>query len=360
MDVVPVQSAESLQVPKRFGQKALLLAKKLNIINTNLRVMTKDKVLAIPLIRRPSLEEIEALRTHLQEISFSIENFQTREITSLSLTEVLEKDIPPNLLASLPRSLDIIGKIAIVGLPPELGAYKELLGEAILKVNNKIEVVLSKAGPVDGRLRLRKLELIAGSGKTETIHKEHRCIYHLDPTTVYFSPRLSQEHWRVAQKVQEGEVVIDMFTGVGPFAIQIGKAHKNVLVYAIDLNSDAIKFLRRNILANKVEGKVIPILGDAREVVENRLTEIADRVIMNLPEMALKFVDIACKALKQEGGIIHYYSFESEPKALEKSVEKLKRSIEASGRNFNRLLSSRFVRPIAPHEWQVVLEVLVH
>jgi tRNA (guanine37-N1)-methyltransferase len=72
-------------------------------------------------------------------------------------------------------------------------------------------------------------------------------------TKVYFSPRLSQERLRIAQKVRGGEVVIDMFAGVGPFSIQIAKKFNNVKVYAIDTNPVAIQFLKQNIALNKIE-----------------------------------------------------------------------------------------------------------
>ena len=182
----------------------------------------------------------------------------------------------------------------------------------------------------------------------------------MDPTKVYFSPRLSQEHWRIAQQVKEGEVVVDMFTGIGPFAIQIAKNHEKVKIYAIDLNPDAIEYLKKNIYVNKVERKVIPLLGDVRKVIEDHLTGVADRVIMNLPENAIKFISVACKSLKKNGGILHYHSFETEPNVLEKAAHKLKDPVESSGRVIGKVLNSHLVKAVAPYEWHVVLDVLIH
>lgn len=350
---------ESLRVPKSLGQEAILLAKKLAIIDRNLKVNVKDGYVIIPLTRKLREEEIQTIKNQLRTINFSLDDFPPKKTSPKSLAEALNEHLPPNLLASLPKSLDVIGNVAILEVPPDLYSHKKLLGKAVLEVNKKVETVLAKASSVSGELRLRDFEVIAGTGKTETIHREHGCIYYVDPTKAYFSPRLSTEHWRVAQQVMEGEVVVDMFTGVGPFAIQIGKRRKNVIVYAIDLNPDAIEFLRKNISLNKVEGKVIPILGDARETVEKRLSGAADRVIMNLPGKALEFVDVACRALKPEGGVIHYYGFEEEPEALENAIEELKRVVLASGRSVEKVLDSRFVRPVAPREWQIALDVII-
>ena len=96
---------------------------------------------------------------------------------------------------------------------------------------------------------MRDYELIGGSGNTETVHREYGCVYNLDISKVYFSPRLSYEHYRVASQVQEEEIVIDMFAGVGPFSILIAKNHEHVKVYAIDLNPEAVKVAPRSHLS---------------------------------------------------------------------------------------------------------------
>ncbi|MEM3760367.1 MAG: class I SAM-dependent methyltransferase family protein, partial [Candidatus Bathyarchaeia archaeon] len=278
----------------------------------------------------------------------------------VAFTELLENKLPPHLLASLPRAIDFVGDIAIIEIPPELEAHKALIGEAILKAHKKVQTVLAKAGAVSGTYRLREFSVIAGKSKTETIHKEYGCQFYVDISKAYFSPRLSYEHNRVASLVKDNETVIDMFSGVGPFAILIAKTHENVKVYAIDINPYAIEFLQKNIRLNRVEGKIHPILGDAKEVVEEKLSGIADRVIMNLPEKAIEFVDVACKAIKPTGGIIHFYTFVSGSDSLENLKLKLIGTVENCGRKVDEILFSRFVRATAPYEWQAVLDAKIH
>jgi tRNA (guanine37-N1)-methyltransferase len=151
-----------------------------------------------------------------------------------------------------------------------------------------------------------------------------------------------------------------MFAGVGPFSILIAKTHENVKVYAIDVNPYAIKFLQKNIRLNRVEGKINPILGDAKKVVEERLSGTADRVVMNLPEKAIEFVDVACKAIKPAGGIIHFYTFISGSDSLENIKLKFTDAVEKCGRKVDKILFSRFVRETAPYEWQAVLDAKIH
>jgi tRNA (guanine37-N1)-methyltransferase len=196
--------------------------------------------------------------------------------------------------------MDIIGDIAITRLPEELEDYKSDVGAAIAKTHNAKTVAIDKG--VEGDLRLRELELVFGS-ETHTIHREFGLTFELDVSKVYFSPRLSTERKRIADRVREGETVIDMFSGIGPFSIMIARFANPGRVYAIDINPDAIRFLNRNIARNRIE-KVVSILGDAREILKS--LEKADRIIMNLPLSSFQFFETALSSV-EEGGIIHYY-----------------------------------------------------
>jgi tRNA G37 N-methylase Trm5 len=87
---------------------------------------------------------------------------------------------------------------------------------------------------------------------------------------------------------------------------------------------------------------------------------VADRVIMNLPEKAIEFVDAACNALKPEGGTIHFYVFVSASNSLEATRTYLEEAVKKRGRKVVEVLSSRMVRETAPHEWQAVLDASIH
>jgi tRNA (guanine37-N1)-methyltransferase len=180
----------------------------------------------------------------------------------------------------------------------------------------------------------------------------------VDVAKAYFSPRLSYEHNRVASLVNEGETVVDLFAGVGPFAVLIGKTHKTVKVYAVDMNPDAVEFLERNTRLNRVENRVYPILGDARQIVEQRLSGVADRVIMNLPEKAIEFVDAAYKALKPEGGVIHFYGFVDASNSVENLQTQFVKAVEKYDRKVVSV-SSKLVRATAPYEWQTVMDAKI-
>lgn len=346
-----------LKVDKTLGEKAIILVRKFSLLNRELRVKRVGDQLYIPLIDNPLPAHIEEFERQLSEFAVSVSSFDQHTKRPLKLVNQLQDRLPPNLLAVLPRAVDFIGDIAVVEIPPELEGRKQLIGEAILAMHKRVCTVLAKSGAVRGTYRLREFKVIAGLDKTETVHREHGCAYHLDLSKVYFSPRLSHEHNRVASQVGENETVVDLFAGVGPFSVQIAKKRRRVLVYAIDANPDAVRYLEKNIVANRVEKKIVAILGYARRIVDERLVGVADRVIMNLPERALEHVDVACKTIKTKGGIVHYYEFTDDPYPLETAKNRLIETVKQAGRNVKEVLLTRTVRVTAPYKWQVAVDV---
>jgi tRNA (guanine37-N1)-methyltransferase len=350
--------ANCLKVPRTEGEKSIALASKLGLFDKSLDIQRDENHLCIPLIRQPKENELEALKNQISNMQLTIASFMEKKPTETFL-QILENKLPPHLLASIPHSLDIIGNIAIIEVPPELKAHEKLIGEAILKTHKNVKTVLAKAGVVSGVYRLREFTFIAGINKTETIHREYGCQYHVDVAKAYFSPRLSNEHQRVASLVQDGEKVVDLFAGVGPFSVLIAKRNPLVKVYAIDINPEAIELLKTNIRVNRVENRVFPILGDARQIVTKKLNGISDRAIMNLPETANEFVDVACQSLKHSGGMVHFYGFIRQPDSIEDMKLRFSKAVEAAGRKVESFLYSKSIRETAPFESQVVLDAKI-
>jgi len=351
-----VETSDCLKVKKIHGEKALFLAKKLEISNRELEIHRNAKYIYVPLIHQPDEKKTATIKAKIPDFELTISVFAKKKQQRKTLNQILQKRLPPHLLAILPRSLDIIGDIAIIEIPPELKDHKSLIGEAILTTHKNVRTVLGKVGAVSGTYRLREFEIIAGERKTHTAHKEYGCQYEVDVAKVYFSPRLSHEHKRVASLVQKSETVVDLFAGVGPFSVLIAKNNAYAKVYAVDINPEAIDYLKRNIRINRVENCVIPILGNSRQVIKERLLGIADRVIMNLPEKAIEFVDVACRAVKPKGGVVHYYTFIRLPNTLEKTQLVFSEAAEKAGRKVDAFLFARTIRATAPYEWQVVLD----
>ncbi|MCK5563116.1 class I SAM-dependent methyltransferase family protein, partial [Candidatus Bathyarchaeota archaeon] len=218
-----------------------------------------------------------------------------------SLKTLLRDQLNPEELRALYKSFDIIGDIAIIRVQNFLEPKAPLVAEAIIKTHKRVKTVLLQTSPVLGKFRLRKLQWIAGENRTETVHREFGCLFKVDLEHVYFSPRLSYERMRVAKLVRPNEVVANLFAGVGCFSIVMARFSKVDKVHSIDINPVAVGYMQENVMLNKVKRQVIPLLGDAKEIVEKQLRNVADRVLMPLPEKAYEYLDQALVALKPSG-----------------------------------------------------------
>ena len=354
------KSTICLKAPKKQGEKTISLVNKLGLFNKSLKIQREKDSLCIPLVRQPSDNELAILNKQVSDYRLdSSKIFTEKQHPARSLIQVLENKLSPHLLSSLPQALDIIGNIAIIEIPLELKAYENQIGQAIMETHKNIKTVLAKAGAISGTYRVRNLTLIAGDNKTQTIHKEFGCSYHVDLARAFFSPRLSHEHERVALLVKSGETVVDLFAGVGPFSILIAKKNPKVKVYAVDINPEAVELLRVNVRVNRVENRVFPILGDAKEIAAAKLSRLGDRVIMNLPETAMDFVNVACQVIKPQGGIIHFYAFIRAPNSIENSKLMFLQEVKQAGKKLETFLYGKSIRETAPYESQIVLDAKV-
>ena len=238
------------------------------------------------------------------------------------LKDILSDFIPERNLAYIYNSYDIVGDIAILRLTEESRKYSKIIAEAILNVHKNVKTVLAQTSPVSGDFRLRKLEYVAGEDKTVTVHRESGCQFSIDVAKCYFSPRLFFERMRIAKLVRNEEVVVNMFAGVGCFSIIIAKYSNAKKVYSIDVNPAAYHLMQENIRINSVFERVVPILGDAKDIIQTKLNRSADRVLMPLPEKALEYLPYAILALRNAGGgyTITILNMPSETKTLLKRL----------------------------------------
>jgi tRNA (guanine37-N1)-methyltransferase len=212
------------------------------------------------------------------------------------LRKLLSKTMPSESLTHVYNSYDVVGDIAIIRLTEESYERRVDIAQALMNGHKNVRTVLAQIGAVQGSLRLRTLEYIAGEKKTATLHRESGCSFLVDVERCYFSPRLHAERMRVAKQAKDGEVLVNMFAGVGCFSILIAKQRNVEKVYSIDVNPVAVHYMQENIRVNGVFGKVIPIVGDAKIIIEKRLCHVADRVIMPLPQRALEYLPYAVLA----------------------------------------------------------------
>jgi tRNA (guanine37-N1)-methyltransferase len=331
-----------------------------DLLDTTLRIKNVESTLIIPLKKPLTKSDLKELKEH--KIVFTIIDYDKLEKSKVlpkSHIEILEKKLTKEELVLAPRSFDTIGDIVVIEISDQLWDRRILIGNSIIEAHPSIKTVFAKSGKVSGINRLRPVEFLAGEEKTKTIYKEHGSRLAVDIAKAYFSPRLSQEHNRIANQVKPDEVIVDLFCGVGPFVIPIAKKTKTS-IYAIDINPEAIELLKENIKLNKLADEIKPICGDSRVVVkEQNLGNIADRVIMNLPGYAIDFIDVACEVLKKTGGIVHFFEFVKDEEPEKIIVDDFTREIQKNNREVKEILQVKRVRMSAPRQWQMVVDALV-
>ena len=347
-----------VKAAKREGEeiRQALLARCL--LRTDAKIISNEHFIYLPLSQ--PLPEVELRELHIRELT-------TREF------EIAEKRKSIEDLLGFKPAFEVVGDIAV--LTEEVDPSKEAaVADAIMALHRNIKVVAKRVSAVEGVFRTRRLEHIAGEHRTETLHTENACRFMLDLETVYFNPRLAGERRRVAsQAAQTGkpEDVIDMFAGVGPFAVQIAKRAPQSRITAIDINPEAIRYLVDNIRLNRLQN-VDAIEGDIR-MIALRFNNTADRIIMNLPKSAYLFLREALSMLKPEGGIIHFYALEfaysadegeekkerreALDRAIEQAKERLVTTIQALGAEFAgyavHIREARKVKTYAPYAYIV-------
>ena len=272
------------------------------------------------------------------------------------LKKALEGVLSTSESEELISAFDQIGDIIIVRIPDSLLSKKNIIGQTLLKEVKIVKSVFYQASAVEGDFRTRDLEILAGEDKTETEYKEFGCRFIVDVENAFFSPRLSTERERIANLIQNGEVVNNMFGGVGMFSILAAKK-KNCTVYSLDINPTASELCERNIRLNKLKGKVISINGDASETIRKQLNDKSDRTLMLLPERSDEFLDDAIKTTK-DGGIIHYYAHVHADKKSEagKITEEHYSDITTVK---SEILGSKIVRAVGPRYYQTVVDVRI-
>ncbi|WP_428325504.1 class I SAM-dependent methyltransferase [Nitrosopumilus sp.] len=272
------------------------------------------------------------------------------------LKKSLESILSPKESEELISAFDQIGEIIIVRIPDSLLPKKKIIGETLLNDVKIVRSVFYQASAVEGDFRTRNLEIIAGEDNTETEYREFGCKFIVDVENAFFSPRLSTERDRIANLIQEGEIMTNMFAGVGMFSI-IAAKRKKCTVYSIDINPIASELCERNIKLNKLAGKVVSINGDATQTINDRLIDKSDRTLMLLPERSDEFLESAIKTTKDEG-IIHYYSHIHADKKSDAGKLSEEHYLKVSPVK-SEILGSKIVRPVGPRYYQTVVDVKI-
>ncbi len=319
-----------VKVERRKAESIRKTLIEMNIFDRSRKIMAIGSYVLLPVhaLDEKSLIQLQNIAEfELAMASFPLEEHQH------SIEEIL----------GFKPSFEVVGDIAILD-----NEVAKKTAFALMKLHKNIKTVVSSISAVEGEFRTRRFLHIAGESRTITTHKEHGLKYHVDLERAYFSPRLSTERLRIAEQVRPSDLVLDMFAGVGPFALLIAK--KGARVVAIDKNPVAINYLKENALLNDIDIDILE--GDSAELAllyENQ----ADHVIMNLPHSSAQFLFPAIRATKSNG-IVHYYSFAPESD-LYRDYEHIRKAAKQLGVTVE-ILYKGVVRSYSPRCYNIIID----
>ena len=192
-----------------------------------------------------------------------------------------------------------------------------------LALKHKVKSIV-KINHIGGEMREPSLEIIYGD-ETETVHKENGCFFNLDLSKVMWAKGNNNERLRIAKLVEDGEVVVDMFAGIGYFSIPIGVHSNAEKIYSIEINPNSHHFLCRNV---------------------------------ELVKTTHHYLNPAIEAVK-EGGIIHYHETVPEKLIETRPFERFKKAADVYGRDIE-VLNIQNIKKYSPGVDHVVLDVKVY
>ncbi|MFX1238772.1 MAG: class I SAM-dependent methyltransferase family protein, partial [Promethearchaeota archaeon] len=235
-----------------------------------------------------------------------------------------------------------------------------IIGNACLRLYPYIKSIYLNLGRITGKLRQpEKIEFLVGIDDPIVIHKEHDVMYKFDITKIMFSKGNLRERRFLSSLVKPGEVVVDMFAGIGYFSLPIGKHSDVRKIYSIELNPLSYRFLEENVRLNHLEPLIEPIQGNCKEEVEKLSVSgvKADRVIMGIFPAPVDYVKSALTLVKEKGTIFHYEGVTDKEKYID-----LYKLFDETAIKYNysaSLISKRFVKSYGPNLYHVVLDILV-
>ncbi|TMW69017.1 hypothetical protein Poli38472_001173 [Pythium oligandrum] len=285
------------------ASKLILLNEKVN--NKETLQPLNDEL--IEFLRQESLDFVN----HAIELDYSY----------FPVDQVLSQILPEGL--DIPSSFESVGHIAHLNLRDGHLPYKHIIGQVILDKNANIRTVVNKTETIETKFRTFPMEVIAGEDDFDVELHESKAVFKFNYSEVYWNSRLQQEHLRLIKSFKPTDVLCDMMCGIGPFVIP--SALRGCKAYGNDLNPRSYHYLVENIKHNKVENLVEAYNLDGREFIDLLLRERKQftQVLMNLPAIALEFLDVFVgKFDNWEGDLpyIHCYCF-SNAEDVEKDVK---------------------------------------
>jgi tRNA wybutosine-synthesizing protein 2 len=254
--------------------------------------------------------------------------------------------------AGMPSGYQRMGRVLLLRLPPSYRPYFPEIGRAWQEALG-VATVLTQVGPVEGELRQPRVERLAGS-ETDTEVVEHGVRWRFDAAQIMFAAGNRTERRRAAGLVREGETVVDLFAGIGYFAIPVARGGHALRVLAVEKNPVAFRYLLENVERNGVAARVECIQGENRTVALP--ARGADRVFLGYLPDAVPWVGRALELLRSDGGWMHVHTVADARDARASAGRRVEAAVAAAGATLIEPLRPREVKPYGPGRTHVVVD----
>lgn len=267
------------------------------------------------------------------------------------IRERLEGEIPSEACQALPTGWTRLGEVLVLRVPEALEPHAEAIARTYADVLD-VRSVLHLEGST-GAWRTPDTRLLHGGEDTETVHHEHGIAYHLDPSEVMFSPGNKTERHRLTEAIATDETVVDLFAGIGYFALPMAQAGARVV--ACEINPTARAYLETNADANDLTDRIEIRAGDCRDIAP---TGEADRVHMGYFPGTEAYLATALDALAPEGGWIHYHDAAPRPDPIQHAIDTV-RGHKAVEHVDVTVDEARVVKTLDPRRMHVALDLRI-
>ena len=309
------------------------------LLDSRRKVLTRQGLVEIP-IKEPTLAYKTIAQDHPEFFKKSPE-----------LADLMRSQMTPDLLVLLPHGWFILGDIIIVKIQPQLERFKHQIGDALLSIYPRCRSVLRDFG-IEGPFREPVREIIAGES-SETVHRENGVLFKLDALKVMFSQGNLRERMRMSY-LGRNEIVVDMFAGIGYFALPMAVHAKPKKIWAIEINPVAYGYLKENVRLNHAESIVEPVLGNCQVATPQG---VADRVVMGYVGATDRYLRTGVQALRP-GGVLHYHQTIPSRKYPDDAIRDVVEAAEKLGKRVE-ILSYAMVKKYSPGVVHAVVDARI-